>query len=264
MRPDLRVGDGDDMRDPGALRPNTWISISPYPIGKVRPSAPLVSAGTSPLPARHLSCEVYSRRRAIYSSELCTPNVSQLPHSGKLQFLVLIATWQRATLTAHTGCNIMGASVVVLPQGPCCAMSSLRFSILVAGLAGLAVGYSDTAWKRQTNSTGSPCASVSYLASSQTAASPSATATVPAKLAYECINSVPLNVSAALDLIETVKPYWEWQSTIAYLKNPPAEYVEKIQDPVDVFGELDIIEAKVKNGSFASEYEVRKGCKLPC
>ncbi|KAK8189291.1 uncharacterized protein BKA78DRAFT_253348 [Phyllosticta capitalensis] len=134
-------------------------------------------------------------------------------------------------------------------------MSSLHFSILVAGLAGLAVGYSDTAWKRQTNSTGSPCASVSYLAASQTASSPSATATVPAKLAYECINSVPLNVSAALDLIETVKPYWEWQSTIAYLKNPPAEYVEKIQDPVDVFGELDIIEAKVKNGSFASEYE---------
>ncbi|KAK7516335.1 hypothetical protein IWZ03DRAFT_423667 [Phyllosticta citriasiana] len=67
--------------------------------------------------------------------------------------------------------------------------------------------------------------------------------------------SVPLNVSAALDLIETVKPYWEWQSTISYLKTPPAEYVEKIQDPVDVFGELDIIESKVKNGSFANEYE---------
>ncbi|KAK7530875.1 uncharacterized protein J3D65DRAFT_579007 [Phyllosticta citribraziliensis] len=134
-------------------------------------------------------------------------------------------------------------------------MPFLQFLFVVAGFTKSAVGYSDPVWKTLNNNTGSACASVSYLAASQTSASPSATATVPAELAYKCINSVPLNVSAALDLIETVKPYWGWQSTIAYLKNPPAEYVEKIQDPVDIFGQLDIIESKVKNGSFASEYE---------
>lgn len=122
--------------------------------------------------------------------------------------------------------------------------------------SGLAVAAAANPLYRRQNETGSACASVSALAASQTAVAPKATPTVPAALAYDCINSVPINQTAALDLIKTIRPYWEWQSTLAYLKDPPAEYVEKIQDPIDVFAELDDLEAKVSGGSITKEYEV--------
>jgi hypothetical protein len=44
---------------------------------------------------------------------------------------------------------------------------------------------------------------------------------VPAELAYECLNSIPFNQSAAAALVETMRPYLEWQSTTSYVKDPP-------------------------------------------
>lgn len=108
------------------------------------------------------------------------------------------------------------------------------------------------------NSTGSPCAAVSASAASILAASPSATPTVPADLAYECITSVPLNVSAASALVDALPPYIDWQSTTAYLKNPPAEYATLIQPPNDVLGKLAQIAANISSGAFAN------GMSLPC
>lgn len=56
----------------------------------------------------------------------------------------------------------------------------------------------DTANKPSPNPAyASACASVSELAASATNAQPSATPTVPAQLAYECMASVPFNQSAA-------------------------------------------------------------------
>jgi hypothetical protein len=40
----------------------------------------------------------------------------------------------------------------------------------------------------------------------------SATPTVAASLARECLDSVPLNKTAAIALVEAMKPYLEWQS----------------------------------------------------
>lgn len=65
-----------------------------------------------------------------------------------------------------------------------------------------------------------------------------------AQLAWDCIQSVPLDTLNALELVRTIKPYLDWQSTTAYLKNPPAEYTAKIQSPVDIFGGLDKIESR--------------------
>lgn len=79
------------------------------------------------------------------------------------------------------------------------------------------------------SATGSACAIVSQLSASQVATAPSgmqntanrvkrkannhiATPTVPAKLAQECLNSVPLNKDAALKLVNEIEPYLEWQS----------------------------------------------------
>ena len=135
-------------------------------------------------------------------------------------------------------------------------MAALRNFAVLSGFVAALVNANPVLYRRQNETAGSPCASVSALAASQTAAAPSATPTVPADLAYECINSVPINQTAALSFIKTVRPYWEWQSTLAYLKDPPAEYAEKIQDPIDVFAELDDLEAKVSNGTITKEYEV--------
>jgi hypothetical protein len=44
---------------------------------------------------------------------------------------------------------------------------------------------------------------------------------VPAELAYECLNSIPFNQSAAAALLESMRPYLEWQSTTSYVKDPP-------------------------------------------
>ncbi|ORY19892.1 hypothetical protein BCR34DRAFT_551887 [Clohesyomyces aquaticus] len=97
----------------------------------------------------------------------------------------------------------------------------------------------------------SPCAAVSASAATQTGA----VHTVPAQLALECLTSVPLNKSAALELVDSIAPYLRWQSTTAFLKDPPAEYIEKIQDAVDVWGGLATIKSKVQNSAFANEYE---------
>ena len=99
-------------------------------------------------------------------------------------------------------------------------------------------------------SNGTACAAVSSTVSALRAATPSATPTIPAQLAYDCITSVPLNASAATDLIDSLLPYLQWQSTTSYLKSPPAEYVEKIQQPVDVYGGLAAIRNNVTTGAY--------------
>ena len=91
---------------------------------------------------------------------------------------------------------------------------------------------------------------------------PVTTPTVPAQLAYECITSVPLNISAALAFTKAIRSYFLRQSTTAYLKNPPAEYVEKIQNLVDVWGGSDAIEKNLTSGVWTQEYKVRKSCLI--
>lgn len=99
------------------------------------------------------------------------------------------------------------------------------------------------------------CASVSKLVASFTSASPKATPTVPADIAYECLHSIPFNQTAASDLLESMRPYLNWQTTISYLKDPPKDYADKIQPPYDFWGVFDAIEANVAAGAYASEYE---------
>ncbi|KAH6642236.1 peptidase S41 family protein-like protein [Boeremia exigua] len=77
---------------------------------------------------------------------------------------------------------------------------------------------------------------------------------VPAGMAWDCINSVPLNATSAKLLIESLKPYIVMQSTLTVLKDPPAEYVEKVQPAVDIMGGLDKIVSDVDSGKFANEY----------
>ncbi|KAF2397154.1 hypothetical protein EJ06DRAFT_566892 [Trichodelitschia bisporula] len=84
---------------------------------------------------------------------------------------------------------------------------------------------------------------------------PAGAKSIPAQAAWDCIQSVPLNRTAALELLTAVRPYVRWQSTTAVLKNPPAEYVAKVQEPVDIWGGLDNIEKKLKAGEWTREYD---------
>lgn len=108
--------------------------------------------------------------------------------------------------------------------------------------------------RRWKNETGTPCAIVSAsVAQVQAAPAAHTGATVAADLAYDCITSVPFNATAAAALVDALHPYVDWQSTTAYLKNPPASYAKLIQPPTDIHGKLanltvDILRNKFANG----------------
>ncbi|KAF2022116.1 peptidase S41 family protein-like protein [Aaosphaeria arxii CBS 175.79] len=126
---------------------------------------------------------------------------------------------------------------------------------LYNSVVGLALASGALASPLQLNNrqyTTSPCAEVSAAVAAQPDA---ATPTVPAQLAYDCITSVPLNKSAALDLIDSITPYFRWQSNTVWLKDPPKEYAEKVQEGVDVWGGLEDIQSKVESETFKNEFE---------
>jgi hypothetical protein len=129
----------------------------------------------------------------------------------------------------------------------------------IAGLSLASVASASPYQLQARQNASSPCAVVASSVAAQTIAVP----TVSAQLAYDCITSVPFNQSAALALVDGIVPYVRWQSTTAYLKDPPKEYVEKIQDPVDLWGDLEVIREKVVNGSYDNEFEVSASLVYP-
>lgn len=138
---------------------------------------------------------------------------------------------------------------------PTIVANMVRFTNAAAGLSLASVALSSPLqsqlYARQNAST--PCAQVSASVAAQSSV---ATPTVAAELAYECITSVPFNQTAALALVDGVVPYFKWQSNTAFLKDPPAEYAEKVQPAVDIWGELEKIRGKVVGGEYENEFEV--------
>ena len=96
-----------------------------------------------------------------------------------------------------------------------------------------------------------PCARVSSLAAG-TATRKSSSRIVPASLAWDCLQSVPLNATSGTIWVDSLFPYVDWQSTTSYLKNPPPGY---LQPAIDVYGELFKIRDRVQRGAFKNEYE---------
>ncbi|KAL2075024.1 hypothetical protein VTL71DRAFT_8804 [Oculimacula yallundae] len=95
------------------------------------------------------------------------------------------------------------------------------------------------------------CALVSSSSSVQRAANPTGTPTVAAQLAHDCLNSVPLNKTAAIQLVDEIEPYIEWQSDLAWKKNPPKDY---FYPPHDILGYLASVKANLQADKYASEY----------
>ncbi|KAI9690110.1 MAG: hypothetical protein M1820_010015 [Bogoriella megaspora] len=134
-------------------------------------------------------------------------------------------------------------------------MSSLKISLLfctvVVPVFSHSVHSSHHLRRQEVNSTSQPCAQISTFH----AASGSV---VPAEIAYDCLESIPFHPRDAVDLVESLKPYISWQTTTAYLKNPPAEYFELMQPPFDLWERLDIVERSANNGTYESEWDFAK------
>ncbi|KAI0130801.1 hypothetical protein F4814DRAFT_456784 [Daldinia grandis] len=82
--------------------------------------------------------------------------------------------------------------------------------------------------------------------------SSSGATTFSASFAYECLRSVPNRIQPAQQLIQSLKAFVEWQSTLAWLKNPPKSYGFPA---VDIQGSLDKILETAKQGGYESEYD---------
>lgn len=75
---------------------------------------------------------------------------------------------------------------------------------------------------------------------------------VPPDVAFACQQSVPLVEEDALSLLTGIKAWWEWQSTQAWLKNPPSDYPFP---PVDLLGKVDALIADVQSGKITKEMD---------
>ncbi|KIW19698.1 hypothetical protein PV08_00272 [Exophiala spinifera] len=93
-----------------------------------------------------------------------------------------------------------------------------------------------------------------YILSAATNFTPATTVEIPAALAYECLKSIPNVQDPALRLINSLRTYLEFQSTIEYLQKPPSGF---LFPPVDLHEELDKIEGNVLRGQYESEYDMQ-------
>lgn len=73
-----------------------------------------------------------------------------------------------------------------------------------------------------------------------------------AKIVYECLTSVPFNDAVATRFLNYYNETMQFQSTLAYLKNPPASYQ---QPSVDFIFELGRIQTAINTGVFKNQYE---------
>jgi hypothetical protein len=74
-------------------------------------------------------------------------------------------------------------------------------------------------------------------------------------LAFACLKSVPLDRDSALQHIDFLRPLFEWQSSVDYLRDPPQGY---LSEGMDLTGGLDDIAAKLnrdKKGGYGNEFE---------
>ncbi|KAF7515719.1 hypothetical protein G7054_g14449 [Neopestalotiopsis clavispora] len=93
------------------------------------------------------------------------------------------------------------------------------------------------------------CALVSSAWASQSAAT--ATPTIEASVAYDCLNSVPLAKDAAIKFLDEIVPYLEWQSDTAFKKNPPEDY---FYPGYDFWEALAEIRDALESDSYTNEY----------
>lgn len=107
----------------------------------------------------------------------------------------------------------------------------------------------------------SPCAlAASAVADWQKAnPTPSTNPLIPAELAYDCLQSAPLQKDEDIQLIEELTLYLHWQSNLAYLIDPPEGY---LGNRVDIQESITHIYNNLTAGEYASEYDFMSDLKM--
>ena len=75
---------------------------------------------------------------------------------------------------------------------------------------------------------------------------------VPASLALDCLNSVPLNTELSTAFLEYIYPYLQFQSNQAYLKDLPSGWT---LDGVDLFGGISKIAQNLETGVYSNQWQ---------
>lgn len=75
---------------------------------------------------------------------------------------------------------------------------------------------------------------------------------MPARLAYDCLKSVPINVERASELLHSLSSYADFHTTFTYLEDPPTGYA---YPPVDIPAQMKNITEAVENGQYEKEYD---------
>lgn len=126
------------------------------------------------------------------------------------------------------------------------ASSALSATIItLASLSSLVSAQDSTAGNNSMDL--EPCALLGALASHNVSR-------FDADIAMACVQSVPVDVTGDIDLIDGMKVLFQFQSTLPYLKDPPPGY---LYPAVDIMASLDAIQADVKAGIYRSEYDVQ-------
>lgn len=74
---------------------------------------------------------------------------------------------------------------------------------------------------------------------------------VNATVAYACLTSVPINRQNALNLLDSMRPYMDWQSDTPWRSNPPSSFGYPAHDMYAVF---DTVRDNVVNNRYTNEY----------
>jgi hypothetical protein len=69
------------------------------------------------------------------------------------------------------------------------------------------------------------------------------------------LNSIPLGKDAAIELVDAIEPYLEWQTDAAYKKSPPSSY---FYPGYDMFAALDQVKTNLQNDVYKNEYEFQE------
>ncbi|SMR47162.1 unnamed protein product [Zymoseptoria tritici ST99CH_3D1] len=99
-----------------------------------------------------------------------------------------------------------------------------------------------------------PCAEIALLTADLNITSSDQAVRIPAKLGYDCLTSIPFNSSAAVQLLDSMRPYIDWQTTLAYVKDPPPDYEQKVQPPYDFWAVFEAMYSQARRGEYDSEY----------
>lgn len=77
-------------------------------------------------------------------------------------------------------------------------------------------------------------------------------AAMDAKDAYDCVTSVKLDASDAVAMIEVIRSYLDFQTTLVFNRDPPESYQ---QPAIDVWTRLDELSREVEDGAYNNQYE---------